>query len=133
MLVTRVIAIVPLLIVASFVAFVLVQLTPTDPAVVRLGEAATDEAYAAYRAEIGVDRPAIVQYADWFGDAVRGDLGESWQNSAGVSDLLLRRLPVTLSLTFGALVIGIVIGVPAGVAAGIRAGRPSDSAITATA
>lgn len=126
----RLIALVPLLLVASFVAFLLVQLAPTDPAVVRLGENATDEAYAAYRAEIGVDRPMFVQYGDWLVGAVTGDFGESWQSSAPVSDLLSARLPVTLSLTLGALAVGLLIGVPSGIAAGTRAGRASDSVIT---
>ncbi|MGH1506294.1 MAG: ABC transporter permease [Acidimicrobiales bacterium] len=129
----RLVALVPLLLIASFVAFLLVQLAPTDPAVVRLGESATEEAYAAYRAEIGVDRPVIVQYLDWLGGAVTGDFGESWQNSAPVSEMLSSRLPVTLSLSLGALLVGLVIGVPSGIAAGIRAGKPSDSIITGLA
>lgn len=126
----RLFSLIPLLLVASFVAFLLVQMAPTDPAVVRLGENATDEAYQAYREEIGVDRPVIVQYLDWLGGALTGDFGVSWQNGASVSDLLSSRLPVTLSLTLGALLVGLVIGVPSGIAAGVRAGRPSDSMIT---
>lgn len=129
----RLLALVPLLLVASFVAFLLVHLAPTDPAVVRLGENATNEAYDAFRSQIGVDRPLVVQYGSWVGNAVRGDFGTSWQNSASVSDLLARRLPVTLSLTIGALIVGLLIGVPSGIAAGIRAGRASDSAITGMA
>lgn len=131
--VTRVLSLVPLLFVASLVAFLLVQMAPTDPAMVRLGENATDEAYAAYRAEIGVDRPIAAQYVDWLGGAVTGDLGESWQSEASVSELLVRRLPITLSLTIGALAVGLLIGLPLGIAAGIRAGRPSDSTITGAA
>jgi peptide/nickel transport system permease protein len=132
-IVARLLSLVPLLFVASLVAFLLVQMAPTDPAVVRLGEAASDEAYAAFRSEIGVDRPILVQYFDWLGGAVTGDFGISWQNSASVSDMLVRRLPVTLSLTVGALIVGLLIGVPSGIAAGVRAGRPSDSAITGAA
>jgi peptide/nickel transport system permease protein len=132
-IVARLLSLVPLLFVASLVAFLLVQMAPTDPAVVRLGEAASDEAYAAFRSEIGVDRPIFVQYFDWLGGAVTGDFGISWQNSASVSDMLVRRLPVTLSLTVGALLVGLLIGVPSGIAAGVRAGRPSDSAITGAA
>ena len=132
-IIARLLSLVPLLFVASLVAFLLVQMAPTDPAVVRLGEAATDEAYAAFRSEIGVDRPIFVQYFDWLGGAITGDFGVSWQNSASVSDLLVRRLPVTLSLTVGALIVGLLIGVPSGIAAGVRAGRPSDSAITGAA
>jgi peptide/nickel transport system permease protein len=131
--ITRLAALVPLLLVATFVAFLLLQLSSTDPAVVRLGENATDEAYAAFRSEIGVDRPVVVQYADWLGGAVTGDFGQSWQNSSPVSSQLFRRLPVTLSLTVGALVVGVLIGLPAGIAAGIRAGRASDAAITGAA
>ena len=129
----RLVALVPLLVVATLVAFLLLQLTPTDPAVVRLGENATDEAYAAYRSEIGIDRPVLVQYADWLARAARGDLGESWENSAPVTEQLTRRLPITFSLTVGALLVGMAIGLPSGIAAGIRSGRPSDSAITAAA
>lgn len=130
---SRLLALIPLLLVASAVAFALVQLAPTDPAVVRLGDNATDEAYAAYRSQIGIDRPVLVQYGDWLSGAVRGDLGVSWQNSNSVTDLLVSRLPITLSLTIGALIIGLIIGLPAGIAAGIRAGKSSDSAITGLA
>ena len=99
----RLLALIPLLFIASIVAFALIQLAPTDPAVVRLGENASDEAYAAYRAEIGVDRPVVVQYGDWLAGAVHGDFGTSWQDSSSVSDLLETRLPITISLTIGAL------------------------------
>ncbi|MFA5566201.1 MAG: ABC transporter permease [Acidimicrobiia bacterium] len=130
---TRLLSLIPLLLVASLFAFLLVQLAPTDPAVVRLGENATDEAYAAFRSEIGVDRPVMVQYVEWLGGAVTGDFGVSWQNSTPVAQLLVKRLPVTISITLGALLVGLVIGLPLGIAAGIRAGKPSDSAITAAA
>ncbi len=129
----RLLALIPLLFIASIVSFALIQLAPTDPAVVRLGENATDEAYAAYRAEIGVDRSIVVQYGDWLADAVRGDFGTSWQDSSSVTDLLQARLPITVSLTFGALVVGLAIGLPLGIAAGVRAGRSADAAITGVA
>lgn len=126
----RIAALIPLLIVASFAAFLLLQLTSTDPATVRLGDTATDEAYAAFRHDIGVDRPVLVQYGSWLAGAVRGDLGVSWTSSTPVTELLATRLPVTLSITVGALVVGLVIGIPAGIAAGIRAGRSTDSLMT---
>lgn len=130
---TRLASLLPLLLIATFVGFMLLQLSQADPAVVRLGDNATDEAYAAYRAEIGVDRPAVEQYGDWLSGAVRGDFGTSWENGASVGELLKRRLPVTVSVAAGALLVAVVIGVPAGIAAGIRAGRPSDASITAVA
>lgn len=126
----RLLALIPLVIVASFAAFVLLQLTSTDPAVVRLGENATEQSYAAFRHEIGVDRPVIVQYGSWLASAVQGDLGTSWSNSTPVTDSLSSRFPVTLSITIGALVVGLVVGIPTGIAAGIRAGRSTDSLLT---
>lgn len=130
---SRLAALVPLVVVASFAAFLLLQLTATDPAVVRLGEAATDDAYAAFRHEIGVDRPVLVQYGDWLVNAVQGDFGTSWTNSTPVSESLAARFPVTLSITVGALVVGLAIGIPAGIAAGIRAGRWTDPLLTGSA
>ncbi|PRZ44042.1 peptide/nickel transport system permease protein [Antricoccus suffuscus] len=127
---SRLLALIPLLVIASFVAFLLLQLTSTDPAVVRLGDNATSEAYAAFRHEIGVDRPVLVQYGSWLLGAVHGDLGTSWSNSTPVIDSLMTRLPVTLSISVAALVVGLVIGIPTGIAAGIRAGRSSDSLLT---
>ncbi|MFJ9387387.1 ABC transporter permease [Nocardioides sp. NPDC101246] len=129
----RAAALVPLLLIATFTAFLLLQMTATDPAVVRLGENASDEAYAAFRHEIGVDRPLLVQYGSWLAGAVRGDLGVSWSNSASVTDLLTNRMPATFSIALGALVVGLVIGLPVGIAAGIRAGRSADSLLTAGA
>lgn len=126
----RIVALVPLVVVASFAAFVLLQLTSTDPAVVRLGDNATEESYAAFRHQIGVDRPLLVQYGSWLAGAVHGDLGTSWSSSTPVSESLSNRLPVTLSITVGALIVGLLVGIPAGIAAGIRAGRPADSLIT---
>ncbi len=129
----RLVALIPLLVVASFAAFLLLQLTSTDPAVVRLGENATEASYAAFRHEIGVDRPILVQYGSWLLGALHGDLGTSWSSSTPVTDLLTHRFPVTLSISVGALIIGLVLGIPAGIAAGIRAGRSSDSLLTGTA
>lgn len=126
----RIASLIPLLVIATFAAFLLLQLTSTDPALVRLGDGATEEAYAAFRHEIGVDRPILVQYGSWLLGAVQGDLGVSWLNSTPVVDSLASRFPVTLSVSIGALIVGLVIGIPAGIAAGIRAGQSSDSVIT---
>lgn len=127
---SRLLALVPLVLVASFTAFLLLQLTQVDPAVVRLGEAATEESYQAFREEIGVDRPVLVQYGSWLLGAVQGDLGTSWSSSTSVTDSLMSRFPVTLAISVGALVVGLLIGLPAGIAAGIRAGRSTDSLLT---
>lgn len=129
----RALAVIPLIIIATATTFFMLQLSDVDPAVVRLGESATEEQYAAVREELGTDRPAVVQYVDWLAHAVRLDFGESWQRPVEVTTLIQQRLPATLSLTLGAVLITIVIGIPLGIASGVRAGSASDSMITAGA
>src|SRR3984893_4175425 len=76
----RIVAMVPVLIVVSFVAFALIMVLPGDPAQMMLGEQVAsrdNSAYLALRAELGLDRPIPVQYADWALRALRGDLGSS--------------------------------------------------------
>lgn len=129
----RLLVMIPLLVIATAAAFFMLQLSDVDPAVVKLGDAATEEQYAAVRAELGTDRPAVVQYLDWLSNAVRMDFGESWQRPVAVTTLIGERLPATLSLTFGAVLVTILIGLPLGTASGVRAGSATDSAITAGA
>lgn len=131
--VRRVLVMVPLIVIATAAAFFMLQLSDVDPAVVKLGDSATEAQYAAVRAELGTDRPAIVQYADWVGHAVRLDFGDSWQRPVAVTTLIGQRLPATLSLTLGAVLVTILIGLPLGTAAGVRAGSAADSIITAGA
>lgn len=129
----RVLAMIPLIVIATAAAFFMLQLSDVDPAVVKLGESATQEQYAAVHEELGTDRPAVVQYVDWLAHAVRLDFGESWLRPVAVTTLISQRLSATLSLTFGAVLVTILIGLPLGTAAGVRAGSGADSAITAAA
>ncbi len=129
----RVLAMIPLVVIATAAAFFMLQLSDVDPAVVKLGESATEEQYAEVRAELGTDRPAAVQYVDWLAHAARLDFGESWLRPVEVTTLIGQRLPATLSLTFGAVLVTILVGCPLGTAAGVRAGSGTDSAITALA
>ena len=71
----RLLATVPLLLAVSVVVFSFVHALPGDPAVLFLGEEATPENLARFRAKLGFDRPLIVQYGDWLGRALQGDLG----------------------------------------------------------
>ena len=129
----RVPAMIPLIVIATAAAFFMLQLSDVDPAVVKLGESATQEQYAAVHEELGTDRPAVVQYVDWLAHAVRLDFGESWLRPVAVTTLISQRLSATLSLTIGAVLVTILIGLPLGTAAGVRAGSGADSAITAAA
>lgn len=129
----RLLAAIPLMLAVATLVFFLVQANPVDPAEVLLGQDATPEAIAAVQERLGTDRPLVQQYGDWLAGAVRGDLGTSWFSGDTVASDIARRVPVTLSLVIGSLLISLVLGVAAGVAAAIRAGRAADRAITVVA
>jgi peptide/nickel transport system permease protein len=122
----RLLAVVPIMLVVSFASFVLLSMNPVDPAEQLLGPTATDEQLEAKRHELGLDEPVLVRYADWLGGAVTGDLGQSIYTTTPVATSIGDRAGVTLSLTVGGLIVALVIGFPAGVSSAIRAGRPAD-------
>lgn len=120
----------PLVLLVSFVIFVLVDLTPGDRAIAVAGADATPEQIAVVRNRLGLDQPMFVRYFDWITDAMRGDLGTSWRSSEDVTSILARRLPVTLSLTTVTLAIVVVLAVMLGVSAALRPGGFVDRVIT---
>jgi peptide/nickel transport system permease protein len=87
-----------------------------------LGENAAPEVVAQKAAELGLDQPFFVQYLDWLGGAIRGDLGASWFTSQAVVVDLSSRLPVTLSIVIGAVILAAVVSVILGVLAATRGG-----------
>lgn len=129
----RLIAAVPLMFLVATLVFVLVQANPLDPAEVLLGQDASDEAIQATRERLGIDRPLIAQYGDWLTSAVRGDLGRSWFSGESVTTDVMRRIPVSLSLVIGSLIVSLVVGVSLGVASAVRAGRKIDRGISVVA
>ena len=126
----RLLKVVPLLLLVSIIAFGLLSLVPGDPAVQIAGEFATEEQIEQIRTELGLNRPWIVQYGDWLGGAVRGDLGTSPFSGVAVSTQIWQRLPTTLSLLGWALAISVLIGIPAGMIAGWRQGSLPDRVLT---
>ncbi|MBU8831303.1 ABC transporter permease [Mycolicibacterium goodii] len=101
----------------SLIVFLLLQLVPGDPAVTILGSGATAEAVAALRSEFGLDRALPIQFFDYLGGLVRGDLGRSLTVNAPVTDIMLPRFANTIILTGAALLLCIVVAVPLGVIA----------------
>lgn len=101
----------------SLIVFLLLQLVPGDPAVTILGSGATAEAVAALRTELGLDRALPIQFFDYLGGLVRGDLGRSLTVNAPVADIMLPRFANTIILTVAALILCIVVAVPLGVIA----------------
>jgi peptide/nickel transport system permease protein len=116
----RLVSVVPLLLLVSGVVFSFVHVLPGDPAVLFLGEEADAATIARFRARLGLDRPLPLQYAEWLGRAIRGDLGRSLRTNQPVTDAILQRLPVTLELMAGALVISLAIAIPMGVVSAVK-------------
>lgn len=120
----RVLWMVVLLVLTSFVTFVIFYLLPTgDPAVLRAGRGASPQLLAAIRHQLALDRPFYVEYARYMDRlAFHFDLGTSYQNLTPVRSLLFNRFPATAGLVLGAVVIWLAIGVLIGLLAGIRRG-----------
>jgi peptide/nickel transport system permease protein len=115
LIVHRLLTAVPLVIVVSSLTFVLVSVTPGDAASQILGTTATPQEYKQLRDSLGLDHPVYVQYWHWLRHALTGDLGTSIFSSQPVTQAIGQRLPVTLSLIAGALIVSIVIGIGLGV------------------
>jgi peptide/nickel transport system permease protein len=121
-IVKRLLSGVLLLLAVSLVAYTMLYVGGGDIARRLLGDNATAEVVAQRAAELGLDRPFIIQYADWLGGAVTGDLGRSWFTSQEVLVDVMNRLPVTLSIVIGAVLVAAVVSVTLGVFAALRGG-----------
>jgi peptide/nickel transport system permease protein len=127
-LIKRVLALVPVLGVVAVVVFLLIHLTPGDPAAVMLGPEAREEDVQALREELGLTAPLYLQFIRWLGDVLQGDLGESLFIRQPVTEVLADALGPTLSLALMAELLALVIAVPAGIVAARRRGTTADRA-----
>lgn len=119
----------------SFLIFLIMHLAPGDPALAVLGESATTETIAAYRAEHGLDEPVFVQFVIWAKMVLQGDLGKSiaLAGKFPIVDLLATRLPITIFIGLYGLAIALIISLIAGTAAALRQGKLIDTAATGIA
>jgi peptide/nickel transport system permease protein len=122
----RLLLMIPVALLVSFVTFMIIHLIPGDPAQVLLGESATPQTVAALRHQLGLDKPLMVQYFLWLGQAFHGNLGQSLQLSQPVMQAILQRLPVTAELGLVALIISVGLAIPLGVLAAGRRNTPLD-------
>lgn len=129
----RLLSIPLLLLIVSVIVTGMTFLIPGDPAVTIAGENASPERVAVLREQLGLDRPFVEQYVDWLGSALRGDFGRSLFTPRNVTTMMLDRIPVTASLTLGALVVATLIGGPLGLVAGLRRGTLVDRFATGAA
>jgi peptide/nickel transport system permease protein len=112
--------IVPLLFLISLILFVLISMLPGDAVLSMIGDSGDIEYIEQLRQQIGLDRPLYQQYLDWVGNLLRGNLGKSIISRQSVAKILKVRFPVTLELTFLAIIFSIVIAVPAGILSAVK-------------
>jgi len=116
----RLLLLVPVLLGVSIVVFMVLHLSPGDPAEIMLGSQATQEDLARLRRELGLTEPLPVQYLRWMGHVLRGDLGRSLWMKRPVLDEVLHRFQATLILTGSGLLLSTVGGIALGVASAVR-------------
>lgn len=106
--------------------FFLIHLVPGDPVMAMLQDNYNEEAYHALRHSLGLDRPVAVQYAQYLRGALRGELGNSFQNHKPVAENLRLVMPYTLHLTLSGMLVATAFGIPAGVVAAVFRNRWPD-------
>jgi peptide/nickel transport system permease protein len=114
----------------TIISFLLLQIIPGDPILQILGQRANETQQAALRHELGLDLPIIVQYGRWMGGVFHGDLGKSLIFHENVGTLMRERVPVTIYLTFWALLLSTIFGIFAGVISAVKRGSIIDSVIS---
>lgn len=132
-LLSRIALLVPTFLGVTLLAFFLIRLVPGDPIEVRMGERGIDpQRLAELRAELGLDRPLIEQYATYLGHVLTGDLGTSLVTQEAVLHEFLTLFPATIELSLCAILFAVLIGLPAGIIAGVKRGTSFDHTVMAT-
>src|SRR5918997_173902 len=114
-LVSRLLSVVPVLLGIAIIAFFLIRMVPGDIATSMMGENRDPQLEAELRRLFGLDRPIPIQFVDWFGALLRGDLGHSLRTGRPVLTEVLERFPMTLELTVAALLVSLSISIPFGI------------------
>jgi peptide/nickel transport system permease protein len=117
----KVVQLAAVLLLVTFLTFLLLNLLPGGPETAALGIGADEQAQAEFRAEQNLDDPLLVRYVDWLGGLFSGDLGDSLIANVPVTELLGQRLPVTLQLMFYATFLALIISVPLGILTAYKA------------
>lgn len=124
-------SIVPVMLVVAVVVFLLLRLTPGDPAALIGGNTATDAEIAQIREALGLGKPLVIQFGVWLWQVLQGDLGHSYYLNKPVLDLILQRVEPTLSLAGGTMFLAVVLAVPLGTLAAWRMGGWLDRTLSA--
>ncbi|MFS0557366.1 ABC transporter permease [Brevibacillus sp. 179-C9.3 HS] len=132
-LLKRVVSLLPVLLVVAVVDFIIIHLTPGDPASVILGAQATEEELAKLREQLGLNLPIYIRFFEWIGGLLQGDLGWSIFMDKPVTEAIWEHLGPTLSLTIMAEIIAILFAIPLGVMAANRRGTWMDQSFMTVA
>ena len=116
----RIILSIPVLFGILFATFTLGRLIPGDPCRAMLGEKATDTVCDEFNTRHGLDKPILVQFGYYVNEVAHGDFGRSFRFSKPVTELLIERLPITVELSFSALLVSLLIGIPLGVISAVK-------------
>ena len=127
----RIFSLIPVLFVVSIAIFLIVHLTPGEPASVILGLEATEEQIEALREEMGLNLPIYQQYIDWVAGVFQGDLGESYFMKEPVTEAIFNHLGPTVSLAILAEIVALILAIPIGIIAAYRRGSVTDQTLMA--
>lgn len=119
-IVKRILQLIPVLLITMTITFVITRVLPGNPAVTILGPQATPEAIEAMEEEMGLNDPMPIQYINYIKGVITGDLGTSYRYNQPVAELILDKLPNTLSLALASLLIALVIGIPVGILSAVK-------------
>ena len=128
-IIRRILATIPVMLVVAVVVFLLLRLSPGDPAAIIAGDQATSHDIEQIRIRLGLDKPLVVQFLQWLWSLLQGDLGTSVFNNRPVLDLIGQRLEPTISLAILTMLFAIVVAIPLGVIAAWKVGTWIDRAI----
>src|SRR5437016_7116676 len=125
----RLAATVPVMLIVAGLVFLMLRLTPGDPAAVIAGDNANAEQVAQIRSRLGLDQPILSQFAIWFAAMLHGDFGESFFFKKTVAELIASRIEPTLALSIATITIAVCVAVPLGVLAAYRQGTIVDKIV----
>jgi peptide/nickel transport system permease protein len=127
----RLLAIIPVLLVVAVVVFLILRLTPGDPAAVIAGQNATADDIARIREQLGLSKPLLQQFVIWGGNVLKGDFGYSFYLNKPVTELIAQRIEPTVSLAAGTMLLAILVSIPLGTLAAWRMGGWLDRGLMA--
>jgi peptide/nickel transport system permease protein len=125
----RILATIPVMLIVAFCVFSLLYIAPGDPAAIIAGDQATPADVERIRASLGLDRPFLLRFGEWFWQILHGDLGTSIFTNLPVSHMIAQRIEPTISLMLLAIVFAVSVAIPLGVLAAWKHGSWIDQAV----